>query len=188
VRVTAALLAVGLAVIVSVAAYAVLTPFSGVPVPAACPGGTAGPQPHRVAVPGHGEATVIAGDRDASVVVVAAPDGRTAGGSVHLVAGGDTVFSLPLASRAVAAGVGDGLAFVFDDKIGYVLAAATGEPVARLLTVDNYRGLYIADGLEHIQTSLDIAILGAADRPLAVRSLPFGAIVDGCLVASAVGS
>ena len=186
-RVTIALLVAGLVIILALGAYAVLTPFSGVPVPVACADGTTGPDARRVALPGVGEGTLIAGDQQAAVVAVAAPDGRTAGGSVHLVVDGDVVFSLPVASRAVAAGIGDGLAFVFDDKIGYVIASATGEPVSRLFTVDNYRGLYMAGGLEHVQTTIEIAILGAAGRPLAVYAMPFGAIVDGCLVASAVG-
>ena len=185
-RVTIALVSAGLVVIIALGAYAVLSPFSGVPVPVACDGGTTGAEARRIAVPGVGEGTVIAGNEDAAVVAVAAPDGRTTGGSVHLVAGGDVVFSLPIASRAVAAGIGDGLAFVFDDKIGYILGARTGQPVPRLFTVDNYRGLYMAGGLEHVQTTIEIAVLGAAGRPLEVYTLPFGAMVDGCLVASAV--
>ena len=109
------------------------------------------------------------------------------------------MFSLPVQSRAVAAGVGDGRAYLFDDKIGYILGAATGIPVARLLTVDNYRGLYMADGVEHVQTSLEIAgrcqaradeprqsIFGSGGQAFVVHGLPFGAIVDGCLVASAI--
>ena len=39
-RVTVALLALGLVVILALGAYAVLSPFSGVPVPVACAGGT----------------------------------------------------------------------------------------------------------------------------------------------------
>ncbi len=168
-------------------AYAVLSPYSGVPVPTACAGGTAGPSPRLVTVPGQGEGTVIAADGPTTVVVVPAPDGRTAGGSVHLLAGGHVVFSLPVGSRAVAAGVGDGLAYLFDDKIGYVLGAATGLPLPRMFTVDNYRGLYLSDGVEHVQTSLEIAIVGSAGQPFVAHGLPFGAVVDGCLLATAPG-
>ena len=183
---TAAALVVALLLIVPLVAFAVLSPFSGVQVPTTCAAGAAGPSPQRVLVAGHGEGTVIAADGSSTVVVVPAGDGRTAGGSVHLVVDGDVVFSLPVQSRAVAAGVGDGRAYLFDDKIGYILGAATGIPVARLLTVDNYRGLYMADGVEHVQTSLEIAIFGSGGQAFVVHGLPFGAIVDGCLVASAI--
>ena len=185
-RVTAALLIIALLVVVPPVAYAVLTPYTGVPVPAACDAGTAGPGPRPVSVPAHGEGTIIAADGPTTVVVVPAPDGQTAGGSVLLVAGGDVVFSLPIGSRAVAAGVGHGRAYVFDDKIGYILDSATGVPLPRLLTVDNYRGLYMADGVEHVQTSIDIAVLGSPGQPFVADSLPFGAVVDGCLVATAI--
>jgi hypothetical protein len=187
VRATAAVLVVVLLVVVPFVSYAVLSPFSGVPVPAACVGGSAGPTREEVEVPGHGEGTVIAVNGQTTVAVIAAPDGRTAGGSVHLMVGGDVVFSLPVASRAVAAGLGNGRAYVFDDKLGYILGAATGVPVPRVLTVDNYRGLYMADGVEHVQTSIEIVLFGVAGGPFLVDALPFGAVVDGCILAAAVG-
>ena len=180
----AALLVIALVMTVPLVAYAILTPFSGVPVPTACDAGTTGPSVRRIPVPGLGDGTVIAADGPTAVVVIPGPDGRTAGGSVHLVSAAGVAFSLPVGSRAVAAGVGDGRAYVFDDKIGYILDAATGEVVPRLLTVDNYRGLYMADGIEHVQTSLEIAIVGSSGQPFLTHGLPFGAIVDGCLVAS----
>ncbi|HEU0242800.1 MAG TPA: hypothetical protein VFQ75_02770 [Candidatus Limnocylindrales bacterium] len=184
--VIAALLLVTLVVLVPMVGFAILSPFSGVPVPGACAGGSELPNARHASVPGHGEGTVIAADGPTTVVVVAGPDGRTAGGSVHVIAGGQAVFSLPVVSRAVAAGVGEGRAYVFDDKIGYVLGAASGLPEPRMLTVDNYRGLYMADGVEHVQTSLEIVIVGAPGQPFVVQGLPFGAVVDGCLVAAAV--
>ena len=182
--VTAALLVLALVVAVPMVGYALLSPFTGVPVPTECADGMADPSPRTVDVPGHGEGTVIAADGLATVVAVPAPGGHTAGGSVHLIAGNDVVFSLPVTSRAVAAGVGDGRAYVFDDKIGYILAAATGAVLPRALTIDNYRGLYMAEGAEHVQTSLEIAIVGSAERPFLAHGLPFGAVVDGCLLAS----
>ena len=136
-------------------------------------------------VHGYGEGTAIAADGPAAVVVVPGPDGRTAGGSLHLLAGDDVVFSVPVASRAVAAGIADGRAYLFDDKIGYFLDAATGIPVPRTFTVDNYRGLYMADGVEHVQTTFEVAFVGSPGPPIQAVALPFGVVVDGCLVASA---
>ncbi len=97
----------------------------------------------------------------------------------------DVVFSVPVASRAVAAGILNGRAYVFDDKIGYFLDAATGRPVPRTFTVDNYRGLYMADGVEHVQTTFEVAFVGSPGPPFQAVGMPFGAVVDGCLVASA---
>jgi hypothetical protein len=182
--VTATVLVVALVVIAPLVGYALLSPFTGVPVPATCAGGTAVPSPRLVPVPGQGEGTVIAADGPSTVVAVPAPDGRTTGGSLNLITDGDVVFSLPVVSRAVAAGVGDGRAYLFDDKIGYILDAATGVPVPRALTIDNYRGLYMAGGVEHVQTSLEIAIVGSSGQPFVAHGLPFGAVVDGCLVAA----
>ena len=175
---------IGALVFVPLAAYALLSPFSGVPVPATCEGGTAVPSPGPVAVDGYGDGTPIAADGPATVVVVPGPDGRTAGGSLHLLAGADVVFSVPVASRAVAAGIADGRAYLFDDKIGYFLDAATGRPVLRTFTVDNYRGLYMADGVEHVQTTFEVAFVGAPGPPFQAVGMPFGAVVDGCLVAA----
>jgi hypothetical protein len=176
---------VALVVVLPPVGFALLSPFSGVPVPTACAAGTT-LLDRRAAVPGVGTGTLVAGDGATTVVALPASDGRTAGGTVQLVAGGIVLFSLPVTSRAVAAGVTHGRAYVFDDKIGYILDAATGAVMPRLLTVDNYRGLYMADGVEHVQTSLDIAILGSDAKPLVVDSLPFGAVVDGCPLAAAV--
>jgi len=41
----------------------------------------------------------------------------------------------------VVAAISDGVVYLFDDKIGYMIALRTGERVHRLIETDNYRGL-----------------------------------------------
>lgn len=89
-----------------------------------------------------------------------------------------------MADRAVAAGILDGRAYLFDDKIGYFRDAATGSRVPRLFSVDDYRGLYVADRVGRVQTDFEVAFVGSAGQPFVAQGLPFGVIVDGCLVAA----
>ena len=180
----AALLVAGLLILGPLAAYALLSPFSGIAVPRACVPGGSDPASRAVVVPGHGDGTVIAADGPTSVVVVPALDGRTAGGSVHVLRGRDAIFSLPIASRAVAAGIADGRVYVFDDKIGHFLDATTGAPLPRVFTVDNYRGLYTSDGVDFVQTTFEVGFVGLPGVPFMARGMPFAAVVDGCLLAS----
>ncbi len=189
VRVVLAIVAIlfvsGALLFVPIAAYALLSPYAGVPVPAGCAAGTSGPAIRTIEVAGYGTGVVLAADDAALIAAVPAADGGTAGGTIHLVADDRVVFTAPVAGRAAAGGVRDGRAYLFDDKIGYFLDATTGEPIPRLFTIDNYRGLYMAAGVEHVQTDFEVAFIGAPGAPITARQMPFGAVVDGCLLAVA---
>lgn len=187
VRIVLAIVAVlflaGAILFVPSAAYALLSPYSGVPVPAACAAGTSGPTIRTIQVPGYGAGVVLAADDAASIAAVPAADGGTAGGTIHLVAGDRVLFTAPVAGRAAAGGLQDGRAYLFDDKIGYFIDATTGEPIPRVFTIDNYRGLYMAAGVEHVQTDFEVAFIGAPGVPISALKMPFGAVVDACLLA-----
>jgi hypothetical protein len=181
------LLVVPLVVIVPMAVSSLIWPYSGVRVPTTCRAEAMGePVAVRVTVPGVGDGTLVASDGPSRVVAVAAADGHTAGGSAHVLAGDSVVFSVPIASRVVAAGVADGRVYLFDDKLGYFLDASTGIRLPRLFTADNYRGIYTSGGAEFVQTTFEVSAVGMDGRPFMAETLRFGAIVDGCMLASAV--
>jgi hypothetical protein len=181
----ALVVAAGFLVIGSMAVSMLASPFDGVAVPASCGQGPTAAPSTVVAVPGHGMGTEIATNGVTSVVAVPGPGGRTAGGVALVLAGDVVVFSVPIQSRAVAAGISDGNVFLFDNAIGYFLDATTGIRLPRLFTADNYRGIYQSGGAEYVQTTFEVAAVGLRGQPLVVRSMPFGAIVDGCLLAVA---
>lgn len=172
-------------VVAPISVYALVSPYSSVPVPAACTGELAqATAANRVAVPGLGDGTLVAADGPVQVVAVPGPDGLTAGGTAAVLVGGAVAFRLPVASRTVDAGIADGVVFLFDDKIGYTLDPATGRPLPRWFESDNYRGLFTSGGVEYVQTSIEATAVGLGGRPFMTVTLPFGAVVDGCLVAS----
>ena len=96
---------------------------------------------------------------------------------------GAVVASLPIASRTVDAGIDDGVLFLFDDTIGFTLDPTTGQPLPRILESDNYRGLFTSGGVERVQTSIEATAIGMGGRLFMTVTLPFGAVVDGCLLA-----
>jgi hypothetical protein len=173
-----------LLVVVPVSVYALVSSYASVAVPAACTGDLAqATAAHHVTVPGLGDGTLVAADGPTQVVAIPGPDGRTAGGTAAVLVDGLVVVRLPVASRTVDAGIADGVLFLFDDKIGYTLDPATGRPLPRLFESDNYRGLFTSGGVEHVQTSIEATAIGLGGRPFFTTTLPFGAVVDGCLVA-----
>ena len=185
--VAASLLVVGLLAILAVAAYALTAPYTSVAVPSACGGpDLPAPDTHRVTVPPLGDGILLARDGETSVVIFPAADGSTIGANAVVLVGDTGVARVRIASRTVAAGIADGVVYLFDDKLGNFMDATTGLRVPRLFTIDNYRGIYSSGGAEFVQTSMQVAGVGLAGRPFMAQALPFGAVVDGCLLASAV--
>ena len=179
-------LALGLALVfVPITVYALISPYTSVVVPAACDGGHAvATAANRVEAPSLGEGTLVAADGPTQLVATAGPDGRTAGGTAVVMVNGSVVAGVPIASRVVAGGIGDGVVYLFDDKIGVTLDAKTGLRLPRLFLSDNYRGLIVTGGVESVQTSIEVTAVGLGGRPFMTMTLPFGAVVDGCLLAT----
>ena len=174
--------------LVPISVYALVSPYSSVPVPAACTGEAAqATAANRVTVPGLGDGILLAQDGATRVVAISGPGGSTSGGAAIVLRDSVVIASLPIASRTVDAGIADGIVYLFDDKIGFLLDATTGAPLPRLFESDNYRGLYTAGGVEYVQTSIEATAVGLGGRPFMTQTLPFSAVVDGCLLARAAG-
>src|SRR5664280_347958 len=119
--------------IVALAIMALASPYASVAIPASC----SAVVPHMPAdrdstVPGVGIGTLLASGSDTNVVVVADP-GQTSTLTAYIVDGqaGKVLDRIDIASQAVVAAISDGVAYLFDDKIGYMIDASTGERVHR---------------------------------------------------------
>jgi hypothetical protein len=171
-------------VLVPISVYALVSPYSSAAVPSTCAGEAArATAANQVTVEGLGEGILVAQDGASQVVAVPGPGGSTSGGSAVVLRDGMVIARLPVASRTVDAGIADGIIYLFDDKIGFLLDATTGQPLPRLFESDNYRGLFTADGVEYVQTSIEATAVGLGGRPFMTRTLGFGGVVDGCLLA-----
>jgi hypothetical protein len=152
-----------------------VSPYASVGIPASCSAAV----PHMLAdrdstVPGVGVGTLLASGADTNVVVVADPCG-TPTLTAYLVdrRAGKVIDRIGIASEAVVASINDGVMYLFDDKIGYMIDASTGEPVHRLIETDNYRGLYVPGADRYLQTDAEIATLfGRSPFRTSISTLP----------------
>lgn len=176
------------AVLIGCVVYAVASPYARVPVSAACTeSAAAATAAAQTIVPGVGEGTRLATDGVTEVAVVTPGSGGTAASAIYVVTSGRVVARVPMASQAAAGAVEDGIAYLFDDKLGYVLDATTGASLPRLFETDNYRGLYTDAGVEYLQTDAEITAFGLAGVPFSSRIVRFGAMAYGCVVAELPG-
>src|SRR5487761_2014098 len=180
----------GLAVVVLVAplvvlgALALMSPYASVQIPASC-SATAPrlPADRSAAVPGVGVGTLLASGADTKVIVVADP-GQTPVLTTYIVdvRNGTVIQRLGIASEAMVAAISDGVVYLFDDKIGYMIDASTGQRVHRLVEIDNYRGLYVSGADRYLQTDAEIFTLFGRSL-FAYQHLDFTGIASGCFVA-----
>jgi hypothetical protein len=69
--------------------------------------------------------------------------------------------------------------YLFDDKIGYMVDASTGERVHRLIETDNYWGLYMTGADRYLQTDAEISTLFGRSL-FSYQHLDFAGIAFGC--------
>ena len=180
----AAMLVVLVAPIVALAVLALVSPYASAAIPASC--SAAAPQmpaDRDATVPGVGVGTLLASGADTNVVVVTDP-GQTPALTAYIVdtRAGKVIERLGIASEAVVAAIGDGVVYLFDDKIGYMIDASTGERVHRLIETDNYRGLYVSGAARYLQMDAEIATLFGRSL-FSYQHLDFAGIASGCYFA-----
>jgi hypothetical protein len=76
-----------------------------------------------------------------------------------------------------------GVAYVFDDKIGYFLDTTTGEVQRHVVESDSYRGLLTSDGTRRVQTDMVYSAIGPGASWTLHLHMDFAVIADGCVVA-----
>ena len=180
----AAALIVLVAPIVALAVLALVSPYASTVVPASC--SAAAPQmpvDRNATVPGAGVGTLLASEADSNVVVVTDP-GETPALTAYIVdtRAGTVIEHLGIASEAVVAAISDGVVYLFDDKLGYMIDASTGERVHRLIEVDNYRGLSLLGADRYLQMDADIFTLFGRSL-FSYQHLAFTGIASGCFFA-----
>jgi hypothetical protein len=178
------MLVVLVAPIVALAVLALVSPYASAAIPASC--SAAAPQmpaDRDATVPGVGVGTLLASGADTNVVVVTDP-GQTPAMTAYIVdtRAGKVIERLGIASEAVVATISDGVVYLFDDKIGYMIDASTGERVHRLIETDNYRGLYVSGAHLYLQTDAEIATLFGRTL-FSYQHLVFTGIASGCYFA-----
>jgi hypothetical protein len=180
----AAVLIVLVAPIVALAVLALVSPYASAAIPASC--SAAAPQmpaDRDATVPGVGVGTLLASGADTNVVVVTDP-GQTPALTAYIVdmRAGKVIEHIGIASEAVVAAIREGVVYLFDDKIGYLIDASTGERVHRLIETDNYRGLYVSGAARYLQMDAEIATLFGRSL-FSHQHLDFTGIASGCYFA-----
>ncbi|HEY3422332.1 MAG TPA: hypothetical protein VGK13_04170 [Methanocellaceae archaeon] len=139
--------------ILSVLSYVVLPVFSydGVQVPASCinasNSGSHLPAYLNYTIPGLGTGTLITSDKKSAVVAITDYDHFPFDSTVFLInkSNNKTIQSLKFNNDIIGAAIDDGVLYIFNDKIGYIIDTDDGEFVKKIFTIDNYRGIYTSN-------------------------------------------
>jgi hypothetical protein len=177
------LCALAAAPFIALSAIALTSPYTTVVVPPACALAITPVAPsHTTAIPGSGSGTVIAvdGDRAVAVVTGQTPSPRPLAAYLLDRSGAGILWEVPLHSEAVVAAIDDGIVFLWDDKIGYIVSASTGEPLGAVVRSDNYRGIFQAPDGRRLQLDAEVTAIGLAGAIVSHRSIALAGVVDGC--------
>ena len=155
-----------------------LAPYSSRPIPTNCSSRSRHiPADRILAVSGIGAAWLVAADHDAEVVFGSA--------TAYLVKlpEGSVLWQQSFASGEISAALQSGVAYVFDDKIGYFLDTTTEEVQRHVVESDNYRGLFTSDGTRRVQTDMFYSAIGPGASLTLRLHMDFAVVADGCVVA-----
>jgi hypothetical protein len=176
--------------ILSLLSYVVIPVFSydGVQIPASCinasNSGSHLPSYLNYTVPGIGTGTLITSDKKSAVVAITDHDHLPFGSTVFLInkSNNKIIRSLQFNNDIIGAAIDDGVLYIFNDKIGYIIDTDDGEFVKKIFTIDNYRGIYTSDNNTYMQTTLEISALNADGSVLSHRRMNMSCITYGCLI------
>ena len=179
--------------------YVVLPQFArrNVRLPASCDGwnGSFDP-PAELAyrLPGVGTGALLASDAESAVVVLVDPDEPPFPSDVYLIdrANDKVILGIRFDSDVVSATIEQGTLYLYNDKLGYLLDARTGEMEQDFLLIDNYGGLSETDrpiisrassGYWYMETTAVISSWNIDGRVRSRPSLTFNGIARGCFIA-----
>lgn len=142
----------GVMFILFVVTYVVIPQYArtNVQLPAFCDGfdGNFNPPSHLAyALPGRGTGILLVSDTESAVVAMIDGDHPPFPGSVFLVNRNDNKILLGMGfnNDVISAAIDDGIVYIFNDKLGYLIDARTGEFEEHFLIIDNYGGLSQSD-------------------------------------------
>ena len=178
--------------------YVILPQFArrNVQLPAFCDGwnGSFNP-PAELAygLPGLGTGVLLASGSESAVVVLVNPDEPPYPSDVYLIDRGNdkVVLGIRFNNDVVSATIEQGTLYLYNDKLGYLLDARTGEMEQDFLLIDNYGGLSETDrpiisrassGHWYMETT---AVISSWNIDGTVRSRPnmtLNGIARGCFI------
>lgn len=149
-------------------------------------------------VPGVGTGILLASDQRSAVVVVPEYQRASSPSTVLLVKRSDNTIlrRLRFDNDVVSATVDSGVAYLYNDKIGYSIDASTGESKKNVLLIDNYGGLsetdrpilpHASDGHWYLETTAVISSWRVDGTVRSRPSLTLNGIARGCFIAGATG-
>ena len=188
----------GVMFILFVVTYVVMPQYArtNVRLPAFCDGfdGDFNPPSHlEYALPGGGTGILLVSDAESAVVAMVDGDHPPFPGSVFLVNKYDNKILLGMGFKddVISAAIDDGVVYIFNDKLGYLIDARTGEFQEHFLIIDNYGGLTLtdrpfisraSDGHWYMETA---AVISSWNIDGTVKSRPhltFNGIALGCFI------
>jgi len=176
----------GAGLVVSLVAYVALPVLETAPsiaVPVSCSGRAGAAALPRALVPGTElEGRVISSAAGAEVIFTRYAAAGNFSGGIYIVASRSRVtWEARPSSDMVVAAIRGRYAYIYNNKIGYVVDWQTGKPAGSLVEFDNYRGLYEDNGRLRVQTEATITLVGPGTG-IARATVHLSGIVDGCAV------
>lgn len=142
----------GTALILFFMSYAVLPQFdrTSVQLPESCNGFSGSPRPAPAPayeIPGTGTGVLVAGSEQTAVVAMIDYTQAPYASSVYVVNRTDnrTLRRMDFPDDTIIAAIDSGIVYLFNDKLGYLIDARTGQPEETFLKIDNYGGLSASD-------------------------------------------
>jgi hypothetical protein len=178
--------------------YVVFPQFArtNVQLPAACDGFDGSfdpPSDLTFTLPGAGTGVLIINDAQTAVVAMIDYEHPPFPGTVYLVnkSHNKIIQGMGFSNDVISAAIDEGIVYVFNDKLGYLIDAHTGEFVETYLIMDNYGGLTesdrpiisrASDGHWYMETT---AVISSWNVDGTVKSRPhltFNGIARGCFI------
>jgi hypothetical protein len=166
---------------VGLSVLALTSPYETVVVSPECAQTITIPTDRTVAIGGHGSGVVAeAGDRAVAIEISSNPSPRPVAAYLLDRSTSQILWQTSLASDAVVAGIDGGVLFLWDDKIGYAVSAATGNPLGAVVRSDNYRGIFTSGGDRRLQIDAEVTSIGLGGAPFSYHAFHVAGVVDGC--------
>lgn len=177
------LVLLGVMPFVGLSVVALTAPYTSVAVPAACARTTPSVPPDRtVPIPGHGSGILLAeaADRAVAVEVGSSPAPRPIAAYLIDRSTEHILWEVPIQSGVVVVAIDGGIVFLWDDKIGLTVSAATGAPLGALVRSDDYRGAYTDGGVRRLQLDAEVTAIGLGGELFSHRTFALAGVIDGC--------
>jgi hypothetical protein len=140
-------------------------------------------------IPGIGTGRLITSDNNSAVVVMSEYDHSPYASTVYLInkSSNGILMSLNFNNDIIAAAIDQGTLNIFNDKIGYYINTENGEFVKTIVRFDNYRGLFMSDNNEYMQTTFETSFLNADGSVGSHRQMYMNCTAFGCFIIGSTG-